>query len=290
MSFASPTKPARKLAAIRFTGTDRRQFLQGQVTNDMELLAPDRPLLAGWNTAKGRLSCLCWLVEWQDATWMLLPAELSEDVARRLRMFVLRANVTVETDSGTEVAGVAEAPDWVNNSSDKDQISKCFYSEKYFFLATGGGGGLLLGTDLPPPAETTWRLANIRAGIPVVWAETKDEFVPQMVNLDLLEGISFTKGCYVGQEIVARTQNLGRIKRRMYGFEVDGGHEVLPGTQIIAGQKNVGQVVDAVADGDTTALLGVVRIEALDQQLTLAGHEYVSLRRVDLPYRIPEST
>jgi folate-binding Fe-S cluster repair protein YgfZ len=110
-----------------------------------------------------------------------------------------------------------------------------------------------------------------------------------MLNLDLLNGISFTKGCYVGQEIVARTQNLGKIKRRMYGFTNRDGDISQPGDPVYAGGQAVGEVVDAVCSASQNELLAVVRIEAINSDLSLDQEGKHQLLRRELPYTVPES-
>ena len=269
------------LKAIRVSGTDRIEFLQGQFTHDLGLLAPGQPLLAGWNSPKGRLFFVSWLADWQDAVWFVVPAAQAEAVAKRLGMFVLRADARVE---------ISELPVHLlaNNSSDESAITDCFYDEKYLRI-TLDGGGWQIGGEAEGAGEADWRRANIRAGRPVIWPETSEDFVPQMVNLDLLGGISFTKGCYVGQEVVARTQNLGRIKRRMYRFTTSAGPVPAPGEVIKCDDRGAGKIVDAApsADGDGVELLAVIRIESLQDQLSLEDGR--DLQQAPLPYDVPET-
>ena len=110
-----------------------------------------------------------------------------------------------------------------------------------------------------------------------------------MLNLDLLDAISFTKGCYVGQEIVARSQNLGRIKRRMYAFSANSKLQLQPGQAVYSGSETVGQIVDSVADGDRTTMLAVIRIPDLNNKLSVAEEGDNFLQRLTLPYEVPES-
>lgn len=273
-------------AAIRLTGTDARDFLQGQLTQDMDSLNPDNPLLTGWNNPKGRLITLVWALEWQDSIWLLLPTELRDSVATRLRMFVLRADVQLETPDTPVTLAAAQPRQKPDTSSNNSCISDCFYDDNGYTLIPRFGGALGLGQTLLEPDTDNWRRANVAAGMPVVWGATRDEFVPQMVNLDLLGGISFTKGCYVGQEVVARTHNLGRIKRRMYRLQTAGAPPS-PGSSVLAADKTVGQVVDAVSTEDGADMLAVVRIESLDEALQL--EDGAALQRVDIDYPVPES-
>ena len=268
------------LTAIRVSGNDRIEFLQGQFTQDLNRLTPRNPVLAGWNTAKGRLSCVSWLADWQNAVWFTVPAALASGIAKRLGMFVLRADARVEVSELTVHL-------ITNNSSEENILNNCFTKESSLRLEAAGGWQL--GGEATAVGTDEWRLANIRAGLPVIWPETSEAFVPQMVNLDLLDGISFSKGCYVGQEIVARTQNLGRIKRRMFGFRTVTGPAPAPGDVIKSGSHGAGKIVDAapVSDGDGIQLLAVIRIESLCDKLSLEDGR--PLQQVPLPYEVPET-
>lgn len=275
-----------KLAAITVGGTDRLEFLQGQLTQDVSGLSPETPQLAGWTNPKGRLLCVCWLLDWQEKTWLIMPAELCDAVAARLKMFVLRADVSIELPE-LEVSPCDRENAKKQISVQNNDVNNCFHSDKYFYFEPSTGTGLIVGPATEDTKIKHWRLACIRAGLPSVWNTTKESFIPQMLNMDLLQGISFTKGCYVGQEIVARTQNLGRIKRRMYGFQTATDANVAPGSKVLAAGKSAGEVVDAIDTGAGTELLAVIRIEALDEQLSLEGGTV--LQPKPLPYAVPES-
>jgi folate-binding protein YgfZ len=278
----------KQLSAIQISGPDRLIFLQGQLTQDLDLLAPEQPLLAGWTTAKGRLECTSWLLDWQTSVWMLVPTELRDSIARRLQMYVLRAAVQIEQPD-IVVQAVATEPQAGSNYS---SISCCF-NDDYYTIQTDPDWLLKIGQSVNVDAVQSsldgWRLANIRQGIPTIWAETRGSFVPQMVNLDLLKGISFTKGCYVGQEIIARTQNLGRIKRRMYRFQCPANSPADPGSPVYAGANIVGEVVDAIATAEHRELLAVVRTAAASQPLSLGENGLYPLIIIDLPYSIETS-
>ena len=294
--------PIQRFAAIRISGADRIAFLQGQLSNDLRQLQPDRPLLAGWSNPQGRLICTLWVVDWQDATWLLLPDELQEAVVKRLRMFVLRADVRIETASWhpeqqlTDAAEGAEAAnEAANNTGNKNSLISCFYDDDSYSLQVCKGALLVLHpaadtTALPDPElRVQWQLRTIHAGIPIICSSTSGEFVPQMVNLDLLGGISFTKGCYVGQEIVARTQNLGRIKRRMFAYSVQTTSPVKPGDAVYADGDTAGQVVNCARSAtDTVELLAVIRLDYLAAPLRLEADGQAVLNPLPLPYPVPE--
>ena len=287
-SIKTPLSHNTTLGAVCISGSDRLNFLQGQLTQDVANLKSGTPLLAGWANAKGRLLCVTWLFEWQDQVWLIMPAELCAGVARRLSMFVLRTDAGITVSEHMLLPTDRQAAIDLIKPDDID-VSICFYSDNYFYFEISSGAGLLLGSTKEAADMADWRLTCIRAGLPLVWPATAESFVPQMLNLDLLNGISFTKGCYVGQEIVARTQNLGKIKRRMYGFTSELANSCNPGDSVYSDGKHSGEVVDAVCTGSQNELLAVVKIETLGAVLSLDQTGKDALTRRQLPYEIPES-
>ena len=140
---------------------------------------------------------------------------------------------------------------------------------------------------IEPPAyrERDWRLAGIRAGLPQVYPQTYESFVAQMLNLDLLGGIAFEKGCYTGQEIIARTHFRGAIKRRMFRFRCECPPPV-PGTRVLAGEQHSGDVVDAAATSDGCELLAVVSLAQQDAELELESNRGSRIQKLALPYAL----
>lgn len=140
--------------------------------------------------------------------------------------------------------------------------------------------------DLPEShayRDPDWRLAGIRAGLPQVYPETHEAFVAQMLNLDLLGGVSFEKGCYTGQEIIARTHFRGAIKRRMFRFASRGSPPV-PGARILVGDQHAGDVVDAAATDEGSELLAVITLAQQDAALELETNRGAALTKLPLPY------
>jgi folate-binding protein YgfZ len=134
-----------------------------------------------------------------------------------------------------------------------------------------------------------WTLHNIHAGIPEIQKNTSETFIPQMLNLDLLGGVSFTKGCYVGQEIVARTQNLGRIKRRMYRFRSESDHHFASGESLYGPDKTTGKIVSCHHDGQSTELLAVVAIDSAGRPWFADEGQSLPVEQQPLPYSIAET-
>lgn len=284
------------IAVLEIGGEDRVAFLQGQLTCDVTALPAGTAGLAGWCDARGRLQTTALLIDTGPGFLMLLPAAHADAIARRLRLYVLRSRVSVApleaavaggpATTAPEPGGETPAPPTpaapavlAGIGRDPDRRILVGDAPAVFAAARAGGIGLM-----DPGA---WRLDDIRAGIPVVVPETAGEFVPQMINLDLLDAVSFSKGCYIGQEIIARTHYRGRIKRRMFRFAAEGPPP--PAGEPVRGTRGeVGKVVNAAAAGGGAELLAVVYLDDLAGELWLGEQERRALKRLPLPYAIPE--
>ena len=206
------------LGTLRFTGADALGFLQGQISNDARRLAQNTPLLAACSNPQGRVLAVIYLLPHTSGTLAVLPRELTALTLERLRKFVLRAKVKIEDVSDClQVAGCHSPADLAAGGLDVPS-GDGYFEQKGVGVArvAGTARSFVVGEAQPlgalgltEDAQQGWRLADIHAGLPQVYAPTSGEFVAQMLNLDLLDGISFTKGCYTGQEIIARTQHLG---------------------------------------------------------------------------------
>ncbi len=287
------------LGILRVSGRDRRTFLQGQLTQDLDRLSPEKWIFSGWTSPKGRLLTIAQLFDWRDSIWLLMPVDLIDDVAKRLAMYILRSDVQLEacTISVTGLGG----PNTITTAQSlgitlADEPDASASTEKLCVGRLAGDPTRLVALgDLPPfptPEPTkhdsnTWRLQNIRSGIPVIFAATSEAFLPQMVNLDLCGGVSFDKGCYTGQEIVARTQNLGRVKRRMFRFTYAAELELVPGQTIFSAGRPVGHVVDGASLDAGIELLAVVPHTGDDGNLALDEAGTVRLSSAPMPYAVP---
>jgi tRNA-modifying protein YgfZ len=226
------------------TGADARDFLHAQLTNDIQNLPADRAALAGWCSAKGRLLATFLVIPSPGGFLLQLSRDLAPAVAKRLSMFVLRAKVTVtdESDSWQQFGC------W-GSSQDAD----VHWEGSVGTVKVDAGRYLKLGRGLSlneTRGEEAWALDEIRAGRPLITAATQDQFVPQMVNLETLGGVNFQKGCYPGQEIVARAQYRGHgVKRRMVKLPAPQGSDLKPGQEF-----NGGVVVDS-AGGEMLAVM-----------------------------------
>jgi folate-binding protein YgfZ len=234
------------------TGTDARAFLHAQLTNDIEHLDANRAALAGWCSAKGRLLASFLVVPSAEGFLLQLARDLAVPVAKRLSMFVLRSKVKITDESESwEQFGVWEAP------LSSDGVS---WTGKVATVRVGDGRYLQLAPrgeikDAANASEAQWALQEIRAGRPLITSATQDQFVPQMVNFEQIGGVDFKKGCYPGQEIVARAQYRGQVKRRMVHATAPAGVALQPGADY-----NGGTVVDVAPAENGSELLAVVPI------------------------------
>ncbi len=301
------------LGLISVRGEDAGSFLQGQLTNDVRELSLEHSHLSSYCSPKGRMLAFFRLLRRDEEYLIQLPRAKVQLILERLRLFVLRARVTLE-DASDRLAGLgiagqcAEAllgtdfdplPALANNAVHRGPLTLIRMpgpTPRFELL----GPPPKLAEEwrrLAPPAvpgnADFWSLLEIRAGIPSVHAETTDAFVPQMANLHLIDGLSFTKGCYAGQEVVARIQYLGRLKRRMYLAEVESPAPPSPGDELFSPRSESGQgtgrIVDAQPAGENRyELLAVVEVEAAEGGDVRLGENGPLLRWLPLPYPFPD--
>jgi folate-binding protein YgfZ len=274
-----PAAPGRlqHLGVLRVAGPDAAAFLQGQISADTRRLAAGTPLLAAYCTPQGRVIAVLRLLPHTAGILAILPRELVEPVAGRLRRYVLRSKVRIE-DASDELAAAGHfgsaalhaatlrIPDAQHPYVETDGIGVAGAGDDARYWVVGPATRLAeleLG-GAPADAdriERDWRLADVAAGLPQVYASTSEAFVAQMLNLDLLDGISFKKGCFTGQEIIARTQHLGRIKRRMLRLRLKDAAWSIGGAVRLADGRT-GRLTELVRSGDQFAALAVLPIDA----------------------------
>lgn len=274
------------LGAIRFNGPDAAAFLQGQLTADLRPLEPGRSTLAAWCSPQGRAIALMHVAPTADGFVAVLPRELCGPVAARLSRFVMRSRLAVEDVSAAlDVAGVS--------GREARSFEPC---DGVTMLHLTVERDLLLGSrerlrevldGVPQARDGAWDLSCVQLGEPEVYAATSESWVPQMLNLDLLGAVSFRKGCYPGQEIVARTQHLGRIKRRLFRYQVTGATLPEPGAALLLGGDKVAEVVRTAACAGRRELLAVVNLDAAGTGLTDASGA-LTCSPEPLPYGVPE--
>jgi folate-binding protein YgfZ len=277
----TPTTLLPFLGVLRVAGPDALNFLQGQLTNDLRLLADGRTQLAALNTPQGRVVALLRLRLFEGTVYALLPTELIEPVSALLRRYVLRSKVRLEAATELHVG-------WVGQGTASGPIVFDYAPCRRVVAATADAWRMVAGSA-PIPVRAgirdEWLALDIADGLPQVFAATSGAFVAQMLNLDLLDAISFSKGCYTGQEIVARTQHLGRIKRRLCRFVLPPGLEPAPLAGLFLGTAKVAEVVMSASRRDGSVdLLAVTSLDSLGKSLLTEDGR--PAQAIDLPYRV----
>lgn len=281
----------RDWGVIRALGADAASFLHGQLTQDFALLDRDHARLAGFCTAKGRL--LATMVGWRgaadDEILLALPAETLAATLKRLSMFVLRAKCKL-TDASAEFAiyGLLDTPaaDAWTLVRDGDAVQIALPGTDRALRVQPAAAAAPAGADITPD---DWAGAEAAAGMAWVRGATVEAFVPQMINFEVLGGVNFKKGCYPGQEIVARSQYRGTLKRRLQVFETDApatvGQEIFHSADP---EQPAGIVAGSGTRDSRTVIAAEVKLSALEGgSLHLGSASGATLQQHALPYDIP---
>ncbi len=300
------------LGIIRVAGEDAQTFLQGQFTNDTRQVTLERAQYSALCTPKGRM--LANFLIWRDDQGFLLqlPAALRADIQQRLTRYVLRAKARL-TDGSDElirmgIAGGAAAtvlqqtigtlPAASMGVIHHPRATILQLGDARFEVAASPEAARGLWDDLArhaaPAGASVWDWLEIRAGVPSVLPATQEQFVPQMANMEVLGGISFQKGCYTGQEVVARTQHLGKVKRRLYLAHVTADGAPQPGDGLFGKEttdterQSAGMVVNAQPSPDGGFdLLAVLHISSVEAgEIRWKTPDGPALRFLPLPYRV----
>ncbi|MGY4829235.1 CAF17-like 4Fe-4S cluster assembly/insertion protein YgfZ [Sphaerotilaceae bacterium SBD11-9] len=280
---------------IRAQGADAAAFLHGQLTNDFALLDTAHARLAGYCSAKGRL--LASFIGWKrsdDEVLLACSADLLAPTLKRLSMFVLRAKCKLSDassefrllglagTSATAHAGAASVWDKLSrDGADIIRLPDAAGAARYLWAAPTNTAA----PALPVLDTAAWRWGEVASGVVTIEAATVDQFVPQMLNYELLGGVDFKKGCYPGQEIVARSQYRGTIKRRTFLFNSD--------AQPIAGQEvfhssDPAQPAGLVANAAGHSALVELKLAALGHgSMHLGAADGPRMQQADLPYTVP---
>lgn len=280
----------RDWGVIRAQGADATTFLHGQLTQDFALLDREHARLAGFCTAKGRL--LATLVGWrggEDEILLALPAETLAATLKRLSMFVLRAKCKL-SDASAEFAvygllGTPAAESWTL-ARDGDAVQIALPGSQRALRVQPAAAPTPAGAAMSPD---DWALAEAEAGMDWVRGATVEAFVPQMINFEVLGGVNFKKGCYPGQEIVARSQYRGTLKRRLQVFETDAAATV--GQEIFHSadpEQPAGVVAGSGSRDGRSVIAAEIKLAALEGgSLHLGSATGAVLQPRALPYDIP---
>ena len=278
-------------STIKVEGDDRIQFLQGQLTQDINLITLDRALFAGFCNPKGRVLAfmLCYMD--QASIHIQIDSSVEESFLKRLKMYVLRSKVSMSLlgDQFTCIGfmgfkalleqGIEAPKSYLDIVRSHDVMIMRVGKDTERFQLMGEASKVKSFMQLNLPEYTSmsiesWNNLNILDGVPDIYPTTQEAFIPQSLNMDLIDGVNFKKGCYTGQEIVARTHYLGKVKRRMYRGFIESQDVLTPGDQILNEKKEViGQLVrSAVENNSKTNMLIELRVDQAHEALYIKNY------------------
>lgn len=291
------------LGVIRAEGEDAANFLQGQLSHDVLLLPAGQARLAAFLSAKGRMQASFIVVKRSAAEfWLITSRDVLPSTLKRLSMFVLRAKCKLsDATEAVQLLGLAGdavpadaralAP-WQVLAVDDASIVRLFAAEgeSRALLAAPAASALPAQISASPAiTPEAWQLSMVQAGVALITTPVVDAFVPQMLNFESVDGVSFKKGCYPGQEVVARSQFRGTLKRRMY--RLASAAQPQPGQEVFAhsdASQPVGTVVQAAAAASGFEALVSMQISAAGEPLHLGSSTGAALQVLSLPYVLKE--
>ena len=264
-------------ALIKISGRDAESFLQAQLSNDISLLKQKMIQLNAYCQHQGKILALFWVMRDHDSFLLSFPRDLLEKIQSRLKMFVIMSDVEIEdiSDNSNQIGVINEA-----------------YKEAY---TLDNNLSLIIENSKSKsndePLSDEWIKASIDSLLPEIFLTTSEKFVPQMLNLDINEiGVNFSKGCYPGQEVVARLHYLGSAKRRLFSFQSD--HEMQVGDSLYCANsktalargnryKGSGIVVSKVKYNSLFYCLATLDVDLIDEEITLNNEHGPKLERIN---------
>jgi folate-binding protein YgfZ len=278
-------------STIKVEGDDRVQFLQGQLTQDINLITQHKALFSGFCNPKGRVLAfmLCYMD--QATIHIQIDSSIEESILRRLKMYILRSKVSMSLLGdqftcigfmGSEALlkqGIQAPKSYLDIVRSHDvmimRVGK--NTERFQLMGEASKVNSFMQLNLPEYTSMSiesWNNLNILDGVPDIYPSTQEAFIPQSLNMDLMDGINFKKGCYTGQEIVARTHYLGKVKRRMYRAFIESQEALTPGDQILNEKKEaIGQLVRSARENDSkTNMLVELRVDQAHEALYIKNY------------------
>lgn len=283
-----------RFVPVHVSGADAFAFMQGQLTTDLKKLSATQAALGAACSAQGRVQTLLVVLERPEGMILLLQSEFAEQTVARFRATTLSSKVNFEPAplgiAAFLTGEVANAPvDLPLSQGACATLGSVtwlrFWGADERYLVVAPRTSFLARAEGGPELMSAWQRSDVLNGVPWIHAKTRGYFVPQTINLDLLGAVSFEKGCYIGQEVVARARRSG-VPRRMLGFSANCSVPS-PGTELLNDGAVVGEVVDATSTGSETRLLAAVDIDQAQSALSLREISNSRLTRVPLPYEVP---
>lgn len=290
---------------IRITGPDSEKFLQGQLTCDMRKVRADGSGLGAHCSIKGKMLSLFRLIAQEDGFLLRIHGEVSDSALSNLGKYIIFSKAKLsreEAFAGLGFYGKCGQEQLLKMGFElPHDLEEVAYLDPFSLVKVPGERYELWGpvdqlidkigqTDSQLSPLNEWLLKEIAAGIPDLRAQTLDTFLPQMTNLQAVEGVSFTKGCYTGQEVVTRLQHRGKLNKAMYRLFVAAQITVAPGAVINSDEReDIGNVVFSAQREDGVEMLAVVHHDQAETRpLTLQQHPELTLEKLHLPYTLDE--
>ncbi len=296
---------------FKVSGDDAQSFLQGQLTNDIRNVDAEHHQLSAHCNPKGRMMFMMRLFAREDGYYLSIPQELADHALKRLRMFVLMSKVTIDEISDQWLhIGIAgdNAKSLITRilstpSLNKDETSQGQHGT-VLTLSGPHRYELIISTEIAesiaseltehakPVGKDCWDYLDIESGIPSLTTATVEAFVPQMTNMQVVNGVSFTKGCYTGQEVVARMQYLGKLKRRMYRCHIDSTTAPKAGDEIESPDSTSGQGAGKVVTVASSPQGGYEMLAVIEVNSAEAGSASINgttLTIKELPYSLEKT-
>jgi hypothetical protein len=303
-----------QLGLLYVGGDDAQTFLQNQLSNDIQHIDANKSQISSFSNAKGRMLAIMRVIQIDGGYLLLLPRENLVATQQLLQKYVIMSRVVMAdiSDSFARFSLATDQAEITNKDSLPSENNQVLQTDSLITLRLTGGNDqqryLFLSNNADEAIELfshysqfltvnnmdSWHYQEISSGVPTIYPSTREAFVLQMCNLDLIDGVSFKKGCYPGQEIVARTHYLGKQKRRMYVAEVGSSLCPIPGDELKSRNAvrpdGSGKVVDAVKLDDAHCLmLFSAKIDKTESnELVLVNQSDSSIILGKLPYSLPE--
>ena len=297
------------LVCYQVEGEDATTFLQGQFSNDINAVTASTGQISSYSTPKGRMLAIFYICKRDDSYLLLTSEDIAEEVMKRLQMYVMRSKVVIKPMDDALLIGVCNDTQakvlnalQLSSVDSQYQVSandECLcmnipsISPRYLVICNQSSQQLqqLSTDDVNVYSHSYWQWLDILAGLPSITQNVQEAFVPQMANMELIEGVSFSKGCYPGQEIVARLHYLGNANRRMFRLEAAQDDAINAGDDIYTQDSDqaIGKILSVVHQGDNKySALAVLRIEAAKKnQLAIGSASGNSAQIMPLPYDVP---
>jgi len=262
------------LSILSFSGSDVKDFLQGQMTQDINSISNQSYIMTSILNPKGRMIVSGLIKKSEDIFFLIISKDLSEDILNWLSRYILRSDVIITIEDFNIIG--------LNNMNHKKLINHQDLSQqlnispidvdKDRYILIINNEIVLEDNSIQSINENDWILADIKRGLAIIDKNNSEKYIPQMINLDLLEGISFSKGCYTGQEVVARVQHRGKIKQRIFYITIESNsNEIDAQSEVMCEDKKVGSIVISKKSDNYFHALAVINATDSDKDLSIDG-------------------